>query len=512
MKTKIVSILFFLISYTFLFMNQLSSQSLGNCPEEGIQTYFEDQPDCNTNYILVYSDDFDGEIIDQTKWSKKIGPQRGWDATTYEFCTEAPYCKQWYQPENVTVEDGKLKLIVDDEGIEGTWVVDWDPYTEHTDWFDYRSGEIWSNREFHFGYFEMTCTLPETRGFYPAFWTFGGQLWNEIDFFEINTTTQKHEMAVHYDYTEDGNSERCGSSYDFTNFATTHKYGCEWTPYHVSFFVDDIEKWRYVRHMDWSGFFERDCEDLFPYVSVIEKELFPVEPGSIIANLGVFCNSFKPDHTTLFPSTFEVDYIKYYANINNPEPITIENTEELNLSETEFNIVFGQNVLIKDNVDIDPNDQLELLGNDYIDIHPGVEIFKGSVVNLRIDENMNTEGYYKSHNSDNTTPSLYHQSMNDIVETLNFTDDFYKNLNNQTIEVYPNPSDGNLIFIKVSAILRSATRVEIIDNYGRKCYCGVFSNTELITINNLSLSKGLYLISISINECDLHKYKKLVVL
>jgi beta-glucanase (GH16 family) len=482
-----------------------------SCDSDMIATLIGDYPDCYPNYILVFEDDFEGAFLDQSKWTPRVGPVRGWDPETYTFKCDNGKTPQWYRPENVNVEDGKLILTSDNWGLMGSWYVQWDPPLQQTRWFDYTSGEIDSKRRFHHGYFEMRCKLPETRGFNPAFWIFGDPIWSEIDFFEINTSTHEHTMTVHYDFTNDGNSEYCPSTYSFSDFNNMHTYGCEWTPFHITFYVDGNEKWRYYHF--WNNLPQPiDCHNIHSIpVLLNSKKLWPLEPGEIIANLGVWCNGNKPDATTVFPSTYEIEYIKYWMDIKNPDPLVISNTLELSLNDRYYNTAAGQYVLFKDNVSLHENDQLEVLAIDYIDLLPGVEFEDASIVSLRIEDDMNTnstlksgQNYYQSNKTQDMPKvnGVISESASKLHEALNQNFDF---------KIYPNPSDGRCISVRLPFKLDCTIDVSIINSMGVETYRKRCVSSEILILNNLSLTTGLYLFNISIVETGLAKAIKLIV-
>lgn len=187
---KIICLLVFILTVWEMFAQ--------NCPKEGV--FLTSIPDCNTgDYYLVFEDNFDGNTLDLNKWAPMTGVPRDWN---FELQ------KAWHQPSNLEVSNGTLKITAKKlaSPYTGTWVTDGstNPPTTQTSNFDYTTGEIWSNQTFFHGKYEILCRLPKGKGFWPAFWTFGGSRWNEIDIFEIyGDDMNRFTCNVHYDYDGD---------------------------------------------------------------------------------------------------------------------------------------------------------------------------------------------------------------------------------------------------------------------------------------------------------------------
>jgi len=495
------SFCFLTIVYGLELEKENESLSRETChPDYDIINMIE-MPDCYPNYILAFEDNFNGVILDRSKWTPRVGPVRGWIEETESFKD----AEQWYQPENVSVQDGELTLRVEEDGAERTF--EWEPGIEISHWFDYTSGEIDSKRKFREGFFEISCSLPADRGFFPAFWVYGEPPRSEIDIFEINTTSKRHTMTVHRDFTGNDDSEYCPEGYSWSGFNTNHIYGCEYAYFHISFYVDGFEKWRYYHYGDLTGkLIECDDINIVP-VQLRRKKLWPIEPGEIIANLAVFNNDDKPDATTTFPSYYNIDYIKYYMDIKDPPPIEIENTEELELDDRYFNLIAGQYVSFTDNVALDENDQLEVLGEEYIDLLPGVEFSYESVVNLRIEPLLNTGQELKSTPLQSSTmsrckASITKNEMEDSGGTGYVDFDF---------EFYPNPNNGKSLSIRYNRALDEDVVIKITNSMGFCYYSSKISGSVFVSNHAIDLQKGLYLLCVSIPNIGYSRNVKLIV-
>ncbi len=119
---------------------------------------------------LMFSDEFGGSNFDRDNWTTCYW--WGQDGCTIASNDEL----QWYQPDEVLVEEGVLKLRARKRQMDGH-----DPGTEKTTTYDYTSGMVTSGRGssdesqtagfvFQYGYVEMRARIPSGKGFWPAFW------------------------------------------------------------------------------------------------------------------------------------------------------------------------------------------------------------------------------------------------------------------------------------------------------------------------------------------------------
>jgi len=111
---------------------------------------------CNDNaWILVFEDDFNGNLLDESKWTAKTG-----------FIRNFNHEKEWYTPENIEISNGILKLITRKENppISGTY---WNGASTVSSTFDYSSAEIDSKNDYKFQYgkFEIKCKFKREFGY-----------------------------------------------------------------------------------------------------------------------------------------------------------------------------------------------------------------------------------------------------------------------------------------------------------------------------------------------------------
>lgn len=235
---------------------------------------------------LVFHDEFDGSELDRDKWVTCYWWDNG-------GCTnEGNENLNWYRPENVLVEDGKLILRAEQTPIR----------SPDGDRFAYTSGMVTTGRNtpdldvepkaaFKHVYLEMRAKVPAGKGLWPAFWLLPADQESkpEIDVMEIlGDNPREVHMNFHYkDEHEDDNR----ASYTWTStepLTGWHVYGHDWQPEILSWYVDGVKHSHFDEHV-------------------------PDEPMYLIANLAVGGEwPGAPDADTPFPSDFEIDYIRVW--------------------------------------------------------------------------------------------------------------------------------------------------------------------------------------------------------
>jgi beta-glucanase (GH16 family) len=217
-------------------------------------------------YQLFWEDNFDGNRLDESKWSiRGIGPR----------------ALGYVSAETVKVEDGMLKIYAlqrNDSlliGAVGT------------------QGKLMTK----YGYFECRAQLQKSPGVWAAFWIQSPDISKgedpavygaEIDIFEffkkLGTDIVSHN--VHWAYGPNQKSTRGMQSYLKGVSEGFHTFALEWTPEKYSFFIDGYK------------FYEVTMG-----ISRIEEYLI----------LSMELPSEKKDlQHTVYPDVFVVDYVKVY--------------------------------------------------------------------------------------------------------------------------------------------------------------------------------------------------------
>ena len=235
---------------------------------------------------LYWSDEFNGNALDTSKWSYEIG-NGDWGWGNGE--------SQYYTSSNDSVANGVLTIT----GRKQT-----------VDTFDYTSTRIKTQNKvkFTYGYVEASIALPTVSGMWPAFWmmpndsVYGG--WpnsGEIDIMEAKgRLPYVSSSALHFSnssghtyLTEEKNDHYIG---DF------HKYAVEWKADTIRFFVDDV-CYQTINKYQWSTQ-TAQSSDTAPF----DKDFY------IILNLaigGQFDNwTMPPDNFT--SADMKIDYVRVF--------------------------------------------------------------------------------------------------------------------------------------------------------------------------------------------------------
>jgi beta-glucanase (GH16 family) len=235
---------------------------------------------------LVWSDNFDGDEFDYSKWQCAINAFGG--------------CNQELQlytdrPENVRVENGSLVLEArkDKFGIVGTIR-------------DYSSGRIRSrNRgDWKFGRFEVLARMPAGQALRPVIWLlpskeiYGPWASNGVDF--KGQKTDEIFGMIHFGSAWPKNKSK-GTTYRLPagNFADDfHKFSTEWIPQSITWYVDDIQ---FQRIDSWSS-------DAAPFPAPFDQ------PCHVVLNLAVGGHFVGPvlEDSKSFPAKLLIDYVRVY--------------------------------------------------------------------------------------------------------------------------------------------------------------------------------------------------------
>lgn len=242
------------------------------------------------SYELVWSDEFDGDKLDTSKWEVMLGDGQSYGLPSGWGNNEL----QFYRRENIEVKNGYLIITAKKESYGGK---------------SYTSGRIRTKGkgDWLYGRFEMRAKMPIGRGLWPAFWMlpsstkYGG--WaasGEIDIMEyIGHEPNTVHGTLHYGGTWPQNVHK-GSSYTLPSgtFADDfHTFALEWEPKRMSWFVDGRVFRRTSEWYSTNG----------PYPAPFDV------PFHILINLAVGGNwPGAPDASTQFPQQLVIDYVRVY--------------------------------------------------------------------------------------------------------------------------------------------------------------------------------------------------------
>ena len=251
----------------------------------------------------AFGDDFNGTVLDATKWVTCYW----WD---YYGCTHGSDELQWYLPANVIVSDGTAKLRAQQQTILGS---DGKAY-------DYTSGMISTGSDtnlstpprfqYQYGYMEIRAKVPSGNGLWPAFWSLPtDQSWPpEIDAMEIlGGSPSTNHMSLHY-RDSSGALGTAGSDFTGPDFSSDwHTFGVDWEPDAVVWYLDGVELFRYTN-----------------------AENIPNKPMYLLANLAVGGWAGSPDASTVFPSDYQIDYVRVWQRQADTTPPSVTITSPAN--------------------------------------------------------------------------------------------------------------------------------------------------------------------------------------
>jgi beta-glucanase (GH16 family) len=236
---------------------------------------------------LVFSDEFDGNSLDAKKWGTTMG-----FIGTHGPRYHNEYYLSYTEDDDVIVQDGLLKLQTQRRTVNRK---------ETPGVFDYTQGLVTSQGSFDFthGYVEIRAKYPGGKGLWPCLWLMPQtQGWPpEFDIAEYygGKRTMHHGLAHGGLYDSKWDSTWDGET-DFES--DWHVYALEWTRGRAVWLIDgEVRK-------------------------VISADYVPNAAMYLILSNGVSSAagpSGEPDETTVFPNSFNIDYVRVYQ-----APVPIE--------------------------------------------------------------------------------------------------------------------------------------------------------------------------------------------
>lgn len=166
------------------------------CPS-GAQIMWQMDKDTVISWYYREGDEFNGDKLNTAYWEYTYG----WARSIYGNKEQ-----QYYSDgKNHKLQDGQLILTArKQEVIEKVidWMADNDSIFDGNVFmglnkrrFNYTAGMIQSRHEMLYGFFEIKFTMSPVKGYWPAFWLWGGTPNEEIDFFELKTE-KKNKIHV----------------------------------------------------------------------------------------------------------------------------------------------------------------------------------------------------------------------------------------------------------------------------------------------------------------------------
>ena len=183
-------------------------------------------------YSLVWSDEFNGDKLDESVWNYNTGGN-GWGNNELQYYTT--------RPENIRIVNGCLEIEARKETYENR---------------EYTSARIYSKgkKSFLYGKMEARIKFPGGKGTWPAYWMMGESgKWpkcGEIDIIEhIGSQDTRASFALHTQEKNGMNGKNWHSThfFDYPLSNDYHVYGVEWCQEEengkdcIRFTVDGVE-------------------------------------------------------------------------------------------------------------------------------------------------------------------------------------------------------------------------------------------------------------------------------
>jgi beta-glucanase (GH16 family) len=273
-----------------------------------------------SRWKLVWSDEFDGDTIDPSKWDFDLGNGfydyqhhawvPGWGNEELQYYTR--------ERENAFVRDSVLHIRALKEALHGCGYTSARLKTRRRD-----GAPLFSKL---YGKFEFRAKVPHGKGLWPALWMlpqddrYGG--WaasGEIDVMEIlGEEPRKTLGSIHF-----------GSSFPKRELVTHtlvlpeagtvadwHVYAVEWEPGEIRWSLDGVVWatqnfwWSCSRKRGSRGLAAKDSADLNPWPAPFDQ------PFYLVMNVAVGGNfPGAPNEQTQFPAELLVDYVRVYDRV-----------------------------------------------------------------------------------------------------------------------------------------------------------------------------------------------------
>ncbi|CAG2105366.1 unnamed protein product [Medioppia subpectinata] len=252
-------------------------------------------------WALVWEDNFEGDSLDEDKWSYETGAEPNWGNHELQYYTED-------QEKNVRVENGHLVIQARPE-VKGK--------------SQFTSGRLDTTESWTRGRFVISAKLPKGKHLWPAIWmmpkedTYGD--WpasGEIDIMELRGQhPDTVEATAHYGGAFPNNIFSGSPETKFSDFSTAfHEFALEWDENELRWYVDGKQYFKTNVHKDLWSHKGKD-----PYTKIGQ----PFDkPFYLILNVAVGGDFFPVDEygPQVTPAeakqwskpTMEVDFVKVY--------------------------------------------------------------------------------------------------------------------------------------------------------------------------------------------------------
>lgn len=236
---------------------------------------------------LVFSDEFDGDSLDLTKWEPCVYYLTGL--------------------RNVKVSDGQLTIAVNH--AKGGKKLE--------------AAAIWTKEKFLYGYFEARVKFTRKNGWWSAFWLYGDSVGNpfvdgfEIDIFEDYYTRRLDAQGNNLpliDYNLHMRANTTPKSWNYIQRIRNgtlddyHVIACRWTPFEISYYMDGELVESKAKHSPWKSI----TFDAFNHGNGITP-LHAVLSGQVMSEVTWLEKAVTDYSDCTFPEYFHVDYVRVYG-------------------------------------------------------------------------------------------------------------------------------------------------------------------------------------------------------
>lgn len=241
------------------------------------------QPLPSDSYKLVWSDEFEGETVDWTKWSK-VPPVTSGNAAEWRKYTSE-------RDDLISVENGVLTL----RGIANDGA---DPSETRA----FLCGQLWSKGKAAFtrGIFEIRAKFENQQGAWPALWMLPEKntwpLTGEIDFVERLNSDDFVHQTVHHGPVVNGSSTSDTSHDNYIDPTGWNTYRVEWTSTEIIWYVNGVKTFTYAPVVK--------SENKWPFTTPFYLILSQQLEGNWVGQV---------DPATL-PVNMYVDYVRVYQD------------------------------------------------------------------------------------------------------------------------------------------------------------------------------------------------------
>lgn len=259
-----------------------------------------EQPLPSESYKLVWSDEFDGNDVDWTKWSK-VPPVTNGNVAEWRKYTST-------RDDLVSVENGMLVL----KGVKNDG-------SDPNETRDYLCGQIWSQGKASFtrGIFEIRAKFENQQGAWPALWMLPEKnswpLTGEIDIVERLNADDFVHQTVHHGPVVSGSSTSDTSADNYIDPTGWNVYRVEWTDTAIIWYVNGVKTFTYAPVVK--------SENKWPFTT----------PFYLILSQQLEGNWVGQVEPSTLPVNMYVDYVRVYQDENETTPeetVTIKGGRE----------------------------------------------------------------------------------------------------------------------------------------------------------------------------------------